>query len=128
MQSILKYVLDFIIENVSCDLLFLKSIFKNQATLTEILPVDENVAPPKAQKDNKHYNTLRKQKGLAKRSQLDKVNANNKLKRTMVADISPSIVLPAAVSAYESVPISRAAIPLFAIGDLISIISDNSQR
>ena len=46
----------------------------------------------------------------------------------MVADISPSIVPPAAVSFYESVPISRAAIPLFAIGDLISIISDNSQR
>ena len=56
MQSIKKYALDFIIKNVSCDLLFPKIIFENQATLTEILPVDENEqneAPPKAQKDNK---------------------------------------------------------------------------
>jgi len=71
---------------------------------------------------------LQRQKALAKKLQLDKVNANNKLKRTMVADISPSIVPPAAVSVYESIPISRAAIPLFAIGDLISIIPDTSQR
>ena len=56
MKSIILTHIVFIIINVSCDLLFPKIIFENQATLTEILPVDENEqneAPPKAQKDNK---------------------------------------------------------------------------
>ena len=56
------------------------------------------------------------------------MNANNKLKRTMVADFSPSTVPPEAVFVHESVSISHAAIPLFAIGFLILIISDTSQR
>ena len=56
------------------------------------------------------------------------MNANSELKRTMVADISPQTALPAAVFVHESVPVSHAAIPLFAIGDLTSIIPDTSQR
>ena len=79
MQSILKYALVFVIRNISCDLLFLKTIFKKQATLRQILPVDENEAHIEVQKDKKHYNMLQKQKCLAKKLQLNKVNANNKL-------------------------------------------------
>ena len=127
MQSILKCILDLIIINISCDLLSLELISKNQATLRQILPVDENEAPLEVKKDNKYYNTLRKQKPLAKRSHLDKVRENFKLK-SMVADISPPTALPAAVSVNESIPVSFVAIPLFAIGDLISIIPDTSQR
>ena len=55
-------------------------------------------------------------------------SVKRKLKRAKAAAISPSIIPPAAVSAYESVPVSHAAIPLFATGDLISIIPDTSQR
>ena len=45
----------------------------------------------------------------------------------MVADISPQTALPVVVFVHEAVPVSPAAIPLFAAGDLISIIPDTSQ-
>ena len=70
---------------------------------------------------------LQKQKHLAKRLRLDEVKAKFKLK-ALVDDIYPPTVPPAAVSVLESVPISPAAIPVFAIGSLISIIPDTSQR
>ena len=79
-------------------------------------------------KDSKYYKTLRKQKAIVDRLQLGEISAKCKLKKVIVADISPSIVPPAAVFVHESVPVSPAAIPLFAIGSLISIIPDTSQR
>ena len=63
-----------------------------------------------------------------RKKQLEECSAKLKLKRAMVAIISPSIVSPVPVSVHEYVPVSPAAIPLFAIGDLISIIPDTSQR
>ena len=71
--------------------------------------------PLEVQKDRKHYKMLQKQKCLAKKLRLNKVNANNKLKRAMIADISPQTALPAAVFLHESVPVSPAAIPLFLV-------------